>query len=40
VTSRAAIGLVVFAVFAASTAGQAVLGLLPETAALPIDVSR
>jgi len=36
VTSRAAIGLVVFAVFAASTAGQAVLGLLRETAALPI----
>jgi MFS family permease len=35
VTSRAAIGLVVFAVFAASTAGQAVLGLLREAAALP-----
>jgi MFS family permease len=36
VTSRAAIGLVVFAVFAASTAGQAVLGLMRETAALPV----
>jgi MFS family permease len=32
VTSRAAVGLVVFAVFAASTAGQAVLGLLREDA--------
>jgi MFS family permease len=34
-TSRAAIGLVVFAVFAASTVGQAVLGLVPERVALP-----
>jgi len=36
VTSRAAIGLVVFAVFAASTAGQAALGLVREAVALPV----
>jgi MFS family permease len=36
VTSRAAIGLVVFGVFAASTAGQAVLGLMPEAVAMPV----
>ena len=36
VTSGAAIGLVVFSVFAASTAGQAALALLPEEMALPI----
>jgi predicted MFS family arabinose efflux permease len=35
VTNRAAVGLVVFSVFAASTAGQAMLGLLPEDLALP-----
>jgi MFS family permease len=35
VTSRAAIGLVVFAVFAASTVGQAMLQLLPEEIAMP-----
>jgi predicted MFS family arabinose efflux permease len=35
VTSRAIVGLVVFAVFAASTVGQLVLQLLPERAALP-----
>jgi MFS family permease len=36
VTSRAAIGLVVFGVFAASTAGQAVLGLMCEAVAMPV----
>jgi MFS family permease len=36
VTSRAAIGGVVFGVFAASTAGQAVLGLMREGVALPV----
>jgi MFS family permease len=36
VTSRAAIGLVVFGVFAASTAGQAVLGLMREAVAMPV----
>jgi predicted MFS family arabinose efflux permease len=35
VTNRAAVGLVVFSVFAASTAGQAMLALLPEDMALP-----
>ena len=35
VTSRAAVGLVVCSVFAASTAGQAMLALLPEDTALP-----
>jgi MFS family permease len=35
VTSPAVIGLVVFAVFAASMAGQAMLRLLPEAVALP-----
>jgi MFS family permease len=35
VTSRAAVGLVVFAVFAASTVGQAVLERIPEPVALP-----
>jgi MFS family permease len=35
VTSRAAVGLVVFAVFAASTVGQAMLGLLRESVAMP-----
>ncbi len=35
VSSRAAIGLVVFAVFAASTAGQLALERVPEGAALP-----
>ncbi|MCW2522229.1 MAG: major facilitator superfamily 1 [Frankiales bacterium] len=35
VTNRAAIGLVVFAVFASSTAGQAALGRVREAAALP-----
>ena len=35
VASRAAIGLVVFAVFAASTAGQAALELAPRAVALP-----
>jgi MFS family permease len=34
-TNRAAIGLVVFAVFAASTVGQAMLELLPESVAMP-----
>jgi predicted MFS family arabinose efflux permease len=36
VTNRAAVGLVVFSVFAASTAGQAILTLLPEDMALPV----
>jgi predicted MFS family arabinose efflux permease len=36
VTNRAAVGLVVFSVFAASTAGQAMLALLPEDMALPV----
>jgi MFS family permease len=36
VTNRAAVGLVVFAVFAASTAGQVALPLLGEALALPI----
>jgi predicted MFS family arabinose efflux permease len=36
VTNRAAVGLVVFSVFAASTAGQAMLTLLPEDMALPV----
>jgi MFS family permease len=35
VTSRAVVGLVVFAVFAASMVGQALLDLLPEGAAMP-----
>jgi MFS family permease len=35
VSSRAIIGLVVFAVFAASTAGQVVLQFLPERVAIP-----
>jgi MFS family permease len=35
VTSRAVVGLVVFAVFAASTAGQVVLQFLPERVAVP-----
>jgi MFS family permease len=35
VTSRAVVGLVVFAVFAASMAGQAVLELVPEAVAMP-----
>ncbi|MEA2151574.1 MAG: hypothetical protein QOD69_3404 [Solirubrobacteraceae bacterium] len=35
VTSRAAIGLVVFAVFAASMVGQALLELVPEAVAIP-----
>jgi predicted MFS family arabinose efflux permease len=35
VTNRAAVGLVVFSVFAASTVGQAMLTLLPEDVALP-----
>jgi MFS family permease len=35
VTSRAVVGLVVFAVFAASTAGQVVLEFIPERAAIP-----
>ncbi len=35
VTDRAAVGLVVFSVFAASTAGQVMLALLPEDMALP-----
>jgi len=36
VTNRVAVGLVVFSVFAASTAGQAMLALLPEDMALPV----
>ena len=36
VTNRAAVGLVVFSVFAASSAGQAMLALLPEEMALPV----
>jgi hypothetical protein len=36
VTSRAAVGLLVFAVFAASTAGQVALPLLGEARALPV----
>jgi MFS family permease len=35
VTSRAVVGLVVFAVFAASMVGQAVLELVPEAVAMP-----
>jgi predicted MFS family arabinose efflux permease len=35
VTSRAVVGLVVFAVFAASMAGQTVLELVPEAVAMP-----
>jgi MFS family permease len=35
VTSRGAVGLVVFAVFAGSTAGQALLDLMPEAVAMP-----
>jgi hypothetical protein len=35
VTNRAAVGLVVVSVFAASTAGQAILALLPDDLALP-----
>ncbi len=35
VTSRAAVGLVVFAVFAASTAGQVILQFIPERVAVP-----
>jgi MFS family permease len=35
VTSRAVVGLVVFAVFAASTAGQVILEFVPERAAIP-----
>jgi GAF domain-containing protein len=35
VTSRAVVGLVVFAVFAASTVGQAMLALVPEALAIP-----
>ncbi|MEA2247262.1 MAG: hypothetical protein QOH46_1791, partial [Solirubrobacteraceae bacterium] len=35
VTSRAVVGLVVFAVFAASMVGQAMLELVPEAAAMP-----
>jgi MFS family permease len=35
VSSRAVIGLVVFAVFAASTAGQVILQFIPERVALP-----
>ena len=35
VTSRAAVGLVVFAVFAASALGQVMLGPVPESLALP-----
>jgi predicted MFS family arabinose efflux permease len=35
VTNRAVVGLVVFAVFAASTAGQLMLEVIPEPAALP-----
>jgi MFS family permease len=35
VTNRAAVGLVIFAVFAASTAGQLMLELVPEATALP-----
>jgi MFS family permease len=35
VTSRAVVGLVVFAVFAASMVGQVMLALVPETAAMP-----
>jgi MFS family permease len=36
VTSSAVVGLVVFAVFAASTVGQAVLDLMPRAIALPV----
>ena len=36
VTNRAAVGLVVFSVFAASTAGQAMVALLPDEMALPV----
>jgi MFS family permease len=39
ITSRAAIGLVVFAVFAASALGQAALGRLPKGSALPAGYS-
>jgi MFS family permease len=35
VTNRAVVGLVVFGVFAASTAGQVMLELIPERAAIP-----
>ncbi len=35
VTSRAVVGLVVFAVFAASTAGQVILQIIPERVAIP-----
>jgi MFS family permease len=36
VSSRAVIGLVVFAVFAASTAGQVILEFIPERVAIPV----
>jgi MFS family permease len=39
VTSRAVVGLVVFAVFAASTAGQVALEFVPERAAIPVGAS-
>jgi MFS family permease len=39
VTSRAVVGLVVFAVFAASTAGQVVLEFVPERSAIPAGAS-